>query len=175
MRTKIKYTGDGSSTLYVPQLKEHYHSVYGAVQESMHVFVQMGLKILKPGDISIMEIGFGTGLNVLLTLIQSQNFNSIVYYAIEKYPLKWERVKQLHYEDYLKLPTELRKDFRKMHLSPWNSLVSFRDNFILHKIKIDLLEYQSDMKFDLIYFDAFAPAIQPELWKETLFSCFFIH
>jgi len=170
MRSEIKITGDGSSTLFVPELNEHYHSVNGAVQESEHVFIQTGLNVLQTKEIAILEVGFGTGLNALLTLMKTKNFDSVVYHTVEKYPLKWEQVKTLKYEEFLGLSTEEKKDFRDMHLSPWNSTSTLRDYFILHKTEIDLADYQPSVLFDLIYFDAFAPAVQPELWEEIIFA-----
>ena len=169
MRREIKITGDGSATLFVPQLKEHYHSIHGAVQESMHVFIRMGLGELTPGDIAVLEIGFGTGLNMLLTLLHGRNFRSIGYHAVENDPLEWELVQLLKYEEYLSLPPETGEVFRKIHLADWNSTQKLSENFVLHKIGIDLTDYLPGSNFDLIYFDAFAPAVQPELWEEDVF------
>jgi tRNA U34 5-methylaminomethyl-2-thiouridine-forming methyltransferase MnmC len=173
MRSEIKITGDGSATLYVPELKEHYHSIYGAVQESMHVFIQEGLNSLKINDLAILEIGFGTGLNALLTLVHSRNFNSVDYHAIEKYPLEWELVRQLRYGEYLNLPVKMEEEFREMHLTDWDSKLHLGENFMFRKMKINILEYQPSSKFSLIYFDAFSPSVQPELWEEAVFTRLF--
>ncbi len=173
MQLEIKRTGDGSSTLYVPQWNEHYHSLYGAVQESEHVFIKMGLQMLKTRNAGILEIGFGTGLNALLTFIKSRNFNSITYHAIEKYPLKWETVKQLGYEEFLGLLAEDKSKFSEMHLAKWNTNIALSQHFVLRKIDIDITDYYPAINFDLIYFDAFAPSVQPELWKITIFEKLF--
>ena len=170
MRIHITRTGDGSSTLFVPELKEHYHSINGAVQESEYVFIRTGLEVMKTSTICLLEVGFGTGLNALLTLRKAGNFDSIRYYAIEKFPLDWEQVEQMKYGVFLNLSTAEKETFRNMHQSPWNVPSAYGDNFTLYKIKTDLKDYQPSVLFDLVYFDAFAPAVQPELWEETVFK-----
>ena len=170
MRTQITNTGDGSSTLFIPDLNEHYHSINGAVQESEHVFIRTGLEVVKTLTICMLEMGFGTGLNALLTFRKAVNFKSIHYYAIEKYPLSWEQVKQLKYEEFLGLSETEKEAFRSMHQSPWDVTTVLTDNFTLHKMKTDLKDYLTSEHFDLVYFDAFAPAVQPELWEEPVFT-----
>ncbi len=169
MRLEITSTGDGSSTLFHPAMNEHYHSTNGAVQESMHVFISAGLNAIRSKNIAILEMGFGTGLNTLLTLMNCQNFNSVSYHAVEKYPLKRELVNQLNYETFLGLSEDLKNDFMNMHRLPWDSTLALRDNFVLHKTEIDFTEYSPSEAFDLIYYDAFAPEVQPELWEESIF------
>ena len=173
MRLEIICTGDGSSTLFLPERNEHYHSTNGAVQESMHVYIRAGLNAIRSKNTAILEMGFGTGLNTLLTLMNCQNFNSVSYHAVEKYPLKQELVQLLNYETYLGLSEDLKNDFMSMHREPWNSTLALRDNFVLHKTKIDFRQYFPSEAFDLVYYDAFAPEVQPELWEESIFEKLF--
>jgi len=170
MRQDIKITGDGSFTLYVPELNEHYHSVYGAVQESKHVFIKSGLRLLNIEKPKILEIGFGTGLNALLTLLNSEKFEIIEYDGVEFYPLDWEKVLPLEYHNFLKLSPDQLKMFEKIHTSPWNELVQINQGFILYKLKMKIQDFISAKKYDLVYFDAFAPEVQPELWTEKNFQ-----
>lgn len=163
-------TADKSFTLYVKELDEHYHSVNGAVQESMHVFIDAGLKHIEKDKISILEIGFGTGLNALLTYNEIESCNKEVYYeSIEKYPLNREVIEELHNEEIFN--SEL---FLKIHQSNWEEEVEISDKFTLKKVKIDLKNYKPKQKFDLIFFDAFAPDKQPNLWTQEIFAMLYI-
>ncbi|MGQ8336170.1 tRNA (5-methylaminomethyl-2-thiouridine)(34)-methyltransferase MnmD [Sunxiuqinia sp. A32] len=167
MERKIQLTEDGSHTLYLPQMEEHFHSTHGAVQESMHVFINNGLMKTEQNPLTIFEVGFGTGLNAFLTLIQQGN-REVRYYSIEKYPLSEEEYLMLNY------PKMISKNdvdvFLKMHRCPWNQLCGITPNFHLHKIQGDLQHIQlTDFpEFDLIYFDAFAPGKQPEMWTHDI-------
>jgi tRNA U34 5-methylaminomethyl-2-thiouridine-forming methyltransferase MnmC len=161
-------TGDGSYTLYIPDLNEYYHSKFGAVNESLHIFINAGIKNCKgTGDISVYEAGFGTGLNALLTLqFANDSGRKVIYHAIEKYPLSEDVAVGLNYA------TSLPFDgyFRHMHSSPWNEYTAIAGNFILHKIQADLAAYMPDFSYDIIYFDAFAPEKQPYLWEYEIFE-----
>ncbi len=162
----ITITADKSPTLYVPELDEHYHSVNGALQESMHVFINAGFKQIKKKSLSISETGFGTGLNALLTISESQNNTQKIYYeTIEKYPLSDDIIEELQ-----KTETFNSDIFKKIHSAEWEKEINISDNFILKKRQTDLINYIPDKKFDLIYFDAFAPDKQPELWTEEIFT-----
>ena len=166
---QIIYTEDGSHTIFVPELNEHYHSVHGAVQESMFIFINNGYEICKADPISILEIGFGTGLNALLTAIKSTSGKREVYYtSLEKYPLAIEIVNSLnHYE----FAGEHGKDFfNRIHSAPWNESVKICDNFELRKTETDFTATILHGTFDLIYFDAFGPDKQPEMWTRDMFS-----
>ncbi|MBL4624870.1 MAG: tRNA (5-methylaminomethyl-2-thiouridine)(34)-methyltransferase MnmD [Flavobacteriales bacterium] len=157
-------TEDGSNTLYVKELDEHYHSIHGAIQESQHVFIRHGLKPILPDhpNPSILEIGFGTGLNCLLTL-QNATVN---YTSIEKYPISVEQALEMEYP----ATVEDRDLFRKLHKAPWNKEMNLQ-GCSLYKIKEDLLTYEfGNEKYDLIYFDAFSPGVQPDLWSEDIFD-----
>lgn len=167
---RIITTGDDSHSLYLPELNEHYHSTHGAVQESQHVFIDAGLKQTVKNEVSILEIGFGTGLNALLSLVYAVNHNiSIVYTSIEKYPLPGDFFKKLNYGSYLE-QGNFQREFLLLHESPWNSSVSMHPNFELLKVDTDILDFDFHAKYDLVFFDAFAPAKQPEMWERNVFK-----
>lgn len=169
MTLQVIKTSDESTTLYVSELDETYHSTYGAIQESRHVFIKNGLRYLiskNPGrSVNILEIGFGTGLNALLSLIESMKFFlSIDYTALEPSPLPDEIVKQLNYVEIIGDP-KLEKLFTLIHQVEWDQPAEITPNFRLEKRNIALQDYQpSEQHFNIIYFDAFAPSKQPELW-----------
>ncbi len=165
MRPKIIHTADKSPTLYLEEIDEHYHSINGALQESMHVFINAGLNQISKNNINILEIGLGTGLNVILTYNEIKNSNKNVFYkGIEKYPLKNEIIEQLQKETIFNSDT-----FLKIHNSNWEEEINISGNFILQKQKIDLINFQATKEYDLIYFDAFAPNKQPKLWTTKVF------
>ncbi len=174
MQREIKITSDGSPTLFVPELNEHYHSKHGAYTESLHVFIKAGL-ILKQQEninkISILEIGLGTGLNVLLTEKFAAN-NLIQYEALEPYPLEDEIINALLKFDFspFKLNTST---LEKIHRTPFNQEIQFNNHFSFNKIQSTLEKYSSNKKFDLIYFDAFGPQVQLEIWSENNFRKLF--
>lgn len=170
MERKIIITADGSHSLFIPSMDENYHSVHGAIGESIHVFINAGLQQCKQQHINILEVGFGTGLNALLSLIEITGKNiSIHYTGIEKYPLNEEEYSELNYPDIL--GKELKDSFIKMHSCEWEKDIEIRENFILRKIKADLTHYEfnEDSLFDLVYFDAFAPNKQPDLWNTDIY------
>ena len=165
MKTEKIITADNSPTLYVPELDEHYHSVNGAVQESFHIFINAGFKQINKSAINILEVGFGTGLNAFLTLTENETVKKNVYYeTVEKFPLDIEIINRLEYKGF---NNDL---FIKMHKTEWGKEINLNKSFILKKIKTDLINYVPVKKFDLIYFDAFAPEKQPELWTEMIFK-----
>jgi len=166
---KIIITSDNSPTLYVPELDEHYHSINGALQESQHVFINAGLKEVKKENINILEVGFGTGLNALLSFLEIQKTNQKVYYeTIEKYPIDNETIQTLSDKEIFN--SDL---FFKLHNASWEKEVEISNDFSLKKLKVDLKNYIPNKKFDLIYFDAFAPDKQPKLWTKTIFKILF--
>ncbi len=162
-------TSDNSHTIYVPELNEHYHSVHGAVQESDIVFIINGLSALEKTEISILEIGFGTGLNAILTLkYATQKKLKINYTAVEKYPITADFVMLLNYPETVGIE---KQQFKTIHDCKWNSPIEINPNFILRKLHTDLLEFRPENSvYDLIYFDAFAPEKQPNLWTSTVFK-----
>ncbi|MCK5028654.1 MAG: tRNA (5-methylaminomethyl-2-thiouridine)(34)-methyltransferase MnmD [Bacteroidales bacterium] len=165
---EIFKTADGSNTLFSPEFNEHYHSTYGALNESMQVYIENGLKYCKEKTLNIFELGFGTGLNAILTYIESIKSNlTIKYNAIELYPVKHEVISGLDYREIFTMD-EL-SIFNKMHNSQWNTEIKLSKNFILKKIESDFDGYIFKEKFDLIFFDAFAPETQPNLWSKENF------
>jgi tRNA U34 5-methylaminomethyl-2-thiouridine-forming methyltransferase MnmC len=159
-------TSDGSHSLLNTSLNETYHSVHGAMQESKHVFIKNGLQFFSDKNtrspIRIFEMGFGTGLNALLTkLWADENQREIDYTSLEMFPLEKNVYAQLNYGD-----TEVnRKLFLELHEVPWGQEFAFQ-NFTLKKMKGDLesIIFSPD-SFDIIYYDAFAPSKQPKLWE----------
>lgn len=169
MKRHIKTTEDGSSTIYVPELDEHYHSTHGAIQESMHVFIEAGLNQIKNKEVKIFELGFGTGLNCLLTWL-NKSAKSIRYTCIEKYPVETDLATRLNFGDVLKLDEKQSRIFYALHHTEWDTLASIHPEFQLKKIEGDIKEYTFESKFDLVYFDAFAPEVQPNLWTKEIFE-----
>lgn len=168
-KREFKITADGSHTLYVADLDETYHSTHGAIQEAKHVFIEAGLKYLDKEEVNILEVGFGTGLNAFLTLLESDN-RIINYTGIEAFPLNEKLINQLNYTAELK-STQLEKElFNKLHKVKWESYQKITPDFSLNKVKIELDAFKSDEQFDVIYFDAFGPRVQPEMWTEAIFK-----
>lgn len=174
MDRQIITTADGSSSIAVPALQVTYHSVHGAVQESQHVFIKAGLQYfseLHPdvSPITIFEMGFGTGLNALLTLIAQDTLQRSVYYeSVELSPLEPALFSKLNYCTQLNRQ-DLEAAFSQMLGTAWNEPVVINPGFTLHKKHGDLIGYQPKQKFHLVYFDAFAPTTQPELWTTDVF------
>ncbi|WP_101689547.1 tRNA (5-methylaminomethyl-2-thiouridine)(34)-methyltransferase MnmD [Dysgonomonas massiliensis] len=170
MRTKIETTADGSHTLFVPELDEHYHSVNGAVQESMHIFIRTGLHHHPERELNIFEIGFGTGLNAYLTAIDAEQNNRLIRYtSIEAYPVDQELASQLNYPSQAGQRSDL---FASLHVAEWDTPIRINDNFILHKIEADFTKFDFSRieKIDIVYFDAFAPEKQSDMWSQELFD-----
>lgn len=168
---RIVGTGDGSETLYLPEIDEHYHSTFGAIQESEHIFISNGLKPLLANQkpITIFEVGFGTGLNAYLTLLQSgESGIKIDYHTIEKFPLSTELIQRLNFS--IQLNNGDPTSFLSLHTSSWAEPVNLSDRYTLHKYMADLQTFSFDTlpKFDLVYFDAFSPEKQPELWRAEI-------
>jgi len=223
MERIIERTDDGSATLFVPELNEHYHSTKGARTESQHIFIDMGLKASSAATPRVLEIGFGTGLNAWLTLEEAERSRRNIHYTgLELYPLEWQTVEQLGYissdeqltihrmqtvqdeglttNDEQQPAIEL---FKQLHTSPWEKDVQLTPHFTLHKVEADfnkwIIEHEkqtmSDANdstvhsqfstfhspfdaihspFDVVYFDAFAPEKQPEMWSQELFSHLYV-
>ena len=169
MEREIIRTDDGSSTIRLPQWDECYHSTFGAIQESYHVFITNGLSLFKGNPVSILEIGFGTGLNTLVTFVESKDFGPIDYVGIEAYPVSLDEVAQLNYPEQLR-DGQYRSVFEKMHHADWDTPIRISDDFKLTKRKLffDQIDYSN--QFDLIYFDAFGYNVQPELWSVEIFT-----
>lgn len=171
MKIELIISNDGSHTLYLPEMDETYHSRHGAVQEALHVFIENGL-IYKSRDrknINILEIGWGTGLNSLLTYKAAKQLGlNIKYTGIEKYPVPLEVLEQLNYKDWNE------DDFlEKVYRSDWEKFVSIFEGFDLRKIANDVRSLEFDKEFDLVYFDAFGPRAQCEMWEKDVFDIIF--
>jgi tRNA U34 5-methylaminomethyl-2-thiouridine-forming methyltransferase MnmC len=174
VKSSIIKTADGSDTLFVSDLDEHYHSTFGAIQESLHVFINSGLNVITDSPLTIFEVGFGTGLNAFLTFLDTLKSGQTIHYiTIEKYPVPRNTWELLNYPQLLsKENTEI---FRAIHLSRWDEKVNITENFALTKITGDMTSFDFDLLpvFNLIYFDAFSPEKQPELWEPVIFNKLF--
>ena len=163
-------TEDGSHSIYVKELDETYHSSHGAIQESDHVFIKAGFDyvLMNHPDsphLNILEFGFGTGLNALLTAKRSSINGKVKYETLEKYPLPEDIINALNYGE------NLGNDFlfKKIHSVEWEKEIEITTSFSIKKTKTDFRDYHSSNKYHLIYFDAFAPGKQPKLWEKSMF------
>lgn len=161
--TSIIKTNDGSSTIYSDTFKDHYHSTFGALQESEFIYIQAGLNFIENDTIKIFEVGFGTGLNAILTFIAGEkNSINIEYHTIELFPVDIKTINQLNYFDFL--TDDQKSVYKKLHECKWNEIIKISNNFTFKKVKLDFHDYIFNENFDLIYFDAFAPEKQPTMW-----------
>ncbi len=164
---QVKVTGDGSHTLYVPLIDEHYHSHFGALTESKHIFIEAGFNHYTSENVSLLEIGFGTGLNALLTAQAAEKqHRKVSYTSLEKYPLPAEIVSILNHPEAAGLADKTL--FDAIHNASWGSNVTITPWFMLHKIEMDLTKDPVKGMYDLIYFDAFGPDKQPEMWTNEV-------
>ncbi|WNH12915.1 tRNA (5-methylaminomethyl-2-thiouridine)(34)-methyltransferase MnmD [Thalassobellus suaedae] len=178
MEREIVITGDGSSTIHLPEWDEQYHSKHGAIQEACHVFIKHGLhhfchsEIISEShpSISILEIGFGTGLNTFITLLEAEKLKlNIGYCGVEGYPVLMEEINQLNYPKELQA-TEKDVLFKKLHEVSWNERNIITPNFSLLKQHKFFNEIEEVDTYNIIYFDAFGARVQPELWTEAIFK-----
>ena len=176
-KRNIQLTEDGSHTIYIPAKNITYHSTHGALQESMHVFIDCGLRYFinhsseNRDNIHVFEMGLGTGLNALLTWNEALSLKrKIVYHTVELYPLTEAEVQSLNYND---LMSNKNIQLSAIHHAPWNELIELGNYFSFIKIKEDIQAFTTTDKFDIIYFDAFDPNAQPELWTENIFKKMF--
>lgn len=170
MKREIIQTLDGSTTIHIAEWDECYHSKHGAIQEAQHVFIKNGLSLFQNRNVSILEIGFGTGLNTFITLLEAKKMQqSIDYVGVEAYPISVDEVLLMNYVTELNASQE-SAIFDKMHESNWGEKIDLRDDFSLTKRK-QFFEAIDDIdQFDLIYFDAFGYRVQPELWSTAIFE-----
>lgn len=173
MKREIRITRDGSPTLYLPDLDEHYHSMHGAVQEAKHVFIKNGFLTKNEKEVlKILEVGFGSGLNALLTCIESQENQSrkVSYTGIESNPLNREEQKMMDFSEQIKHPN-LQEFVEKIHTAEWNVLTNITSNFSLLKIEAEIQKFTTEPNtFDIIYYDAFGPRAQSEMWDKPIFE-----
>jgi tRNA U34 5-methylaminomethyl-2-thiouridine-forming methyltransferase MnmC len=169
MKREIVITGDGSTTIRIPDWNENYHSSHGAIQEAKHVFVTHGLDVFQNQDeISILEIGFGTGLNAFITFLETLTKNKVNYVGVEAYPISAAEVAQMNYVSELKA-APYATNFEKMHASGWEHEIAITAHFNLTKRKQFFQDINDKNQYHLIYFDAFGYPLQPELWSEAIF------
>jgi tRNA U34 5-methylaminomethyl-2-thiouridine-forming methyltransferase MnmC len=167
--TEIILTQDGSASIFVPELNEQYHSRFGAITESLHIYIGHGLYALHSKNISIFELGFGTGLNAFLTLTEANKTQlKVNYVAIELYPLPDSITNQLNYAS--RIEGSDSNLFLKLHKTEWGIETKLSGHFAIKKLNQDFSNYNFECKYDLFYFDAFAPMVQPELWTQEIFN-----
>lgn len=174
MKREIILTSDGSTTIHLPDLDEQYHSKHGAIQEAKYVFIRHGLEHFCHSErteefqeISILEIGFGTGLNCFITFLENKKL--INYVGVEAYPVAKEELEKLNYVSELKSEKH-QEIFNKIHSTSWEEKHQISDSFLLTKRKQFFSEIEDKEAFNIIYFDAFGARVQPELWTEEIFQ-----
>jgi len=167
MKQSLHDSLDGSHTVFSNKYNAHYHSIYGALDESIHVFIMAGLYYFQRQNkeaISILEMGFGTGLNAYLSFIESKRYGlTIDYSTLESDPIEDHIVQTINYPSVLNFYEE--KAFKRMHACEWNTSHNLAPEFIFTKFNCRVEDFNSDSNFDLIYYDAFAPSCQKELWE----------
>lgn len=170
MKREILITEDGSTTIHLPDWNENYHSKHGAIQEAQHVFIKNGLSLFEHRAVSILEIGFGTGLNAFITYLESKRLNQTIdYVGIEAYPVAATEVLQMNYISALNAENHA-SIFEKMHESIWQEKIVLDEQFSLTKRKQFFNDIEDKNKYNLIYFDAFGYRVQPELWSTSIFQ-----
>ena len=178
MKREVVITADGSSTIHLPDWDEQYHSKHGAIQEAYHVFIKHGLHHICNSDkreqsernVSILEIGFGTGLNAFISLLEAKKLSiNIDYHGVEGYPVSMEEISQLNYSKELEVEDSMSV-FKKLHTMSWNEKHTITTEFSLTKHQLFFSEIKDINTYSLIYFDAFGARVQPELWTETIFK-----
>ena len=168
MENKLVITNDGSHSIFNPEINECYHSKHGAIVEAEHVFMRNGFSVVNKQNLNILEIGFGTGLNALLTSQKAKQKNiSVNYHGIELYPVETTNYTQLNFCELIGIDNS---ELLKLHECNWETENKIHDFFKLTKNKITLENYTSNTKFDIIYFDAFSPEKQPQLWTAEIFK-----
>lgn len=176
MKRKIITTRDGSKTIHIEEWNEQYHSVHGAINEANHVFIKHGLlhffdidSNAENAEASVLEIGFGTGLNAFLTALKANERGfKINYVGVEAYPVKQDEIEALNYVD---LVDESQQElFDKIHNSKWETQETITSNFKLIKQLKFFADITDKNTYDIIYFDAFGARVQPELWSKDIFS-----
>ena len=173
MKREIIKTLDGSTTIQLTEWNECYHSKHGAIQEAQHVFIKNGLSLFENKHVSILEIGFGTGLNAFITLLEAKKMQQTIdYVGVEAYPISAAEVLDMNYVAELDATNE-SLIFDTIHQSNWEEKVVLNANFTLTKRKQFFEEIEDEKKFDLIYFDAFGYRVQPELWSTEIFRRMF--
>ena len=174
MEREIRTTQDGSKTLYIKDLNENYHSHHGALQEANHVFIKNGLNLVNYYEINILELGFGTGLNALVTIndfLKNDKNHVINYFTVEKYPVNIEEVSELDYGSSFEHP-EIKDFYEKLHQCPWNEKTEILSGFFFTKFQCDFFDIENLIlpKINLVYYDCFGARVQPDLWEDKIFK-----
>jgi tRNA U34 5-methylaminomethyl-2-thiouridine-forming methyltransferase MnmC len=173
LEREIIHTSDGSTTIHIKEWDECYHSKHGAIQEAKHVFIKNGLALFPNQKVSILEIGFGTGLNAFITYLEAQELGQTIdYVGVEAYPISEEELQSMNYPEELDA-LDSKAVFDKMHAVNWEVKNDLSESFSLTKRKQFFEKINDIEKFDLIYFDAFGYRVQPELWSVSVFERMF--
>jgi tRNA U34 5-methylaminomethyl-2-thiouridine-forming methyltransferase MnmC len=173
LKREIIQTLDGSTTIHLTEWDECYHSKHGAIQEAQHVFIKNGLSLFHNKSISILEIGFGTGLNAFVTVLEGKKLNQVIeYVGVEAYPVSASEVLSMNYVEELNA-NEDRAIFEKMHEANWEEKILISEDFTLMKRNQFFEAIDDKNRYDLIYFDAFGYRVQPELWSTAIFRKMF--
>lgn len=169
MKREIIQTKDGSTTIYLPEWEESYHSKHGAIQEAYHVFIKNGFSLFAGKPIAVLEIGFGTGLNAFITCLEAEkNFQKIHYVGVEAYPINLSEAQKMNYA--MTISPQSGLVYEQLHQTDWEVPMNITEYFTLTKRKQFFEEINDEALFDLIYFDAFGFKVQPELWSEEIFA-----
>ena len=170
MKRVVVHTADGSTSIHLPDWNESYHSKHGAIQEAQHVFIKNGMDLFQNQSLSILEIGFGTGLNAFITLLESPKRQlTIQYTGVEAYPVTLLEVQAMNYVAELHAHNQAHL-FDELHSCAWEKEVVLTPTFYLTKRQQRIQDIQDKQQFDLIYFDAFGYRVQPELWSDEIFQ-----
>jgi tRNA U34 5-methylaminomethyl-2-thiouridine-forming methyltransferase MnmC len=174
MKRELVITADGSKTIYLPEWNEHYHSSHGALQEAQHVFIQHGLNTQTQDYVTILEMGFGTGLNALLTYFSSEKKYQFVHYiGVEAYPPSEEEWRAMNYTQFSNDP-DAEAIYERMHTGSWGKAQEISEHFVLEKQQCTLTNaVVASETVDVIYYDAFGPRVQPKLWTPEIFQLLF--
>jgi tRNA U34 5-methylaminomethyl-2-thiouridine-forming methyltransferase MnmC len=177
MKRSVVTTKDGSKTIRIEEWNEHYHSTHGAIQESRHVYIQAGLDYFlsknQPESITVLEAGFGTGLNALLAYSWAEKTKTPIHYiGIEAYPISSEEKNALHYHEALE-GEEIKAIFDQLHQAEWEQEVPISKVFNLNKLKLFFNDLELKNSVDVVFYDAFGPRVQPELWEVSIFERFY--
>lgn len=169
---KVIDTTDGGKTLFSDVYRASYHSIHGAIEESLKVFIELGLQFVsanKKDKVKVFEMGFGSGLNALLSFqYASLNGFEIEYHGVEAHPLPQETIRELNYASLFAAPWN--SNYQLLHSESWGQMHEMTDCGKWIKYPVKIQEFNHDQHFNLIYFDAFAPDCQPELWTEEIFT-----
>lgn len=174
MKREIIITNDGSTSIYIPEMDETYHSIHGAIQEAKHVFIENGLRLFSKPELKVFEVGFGTGLNAFLSAQYSEENHILInYHSIEAFPVEVELINNLNYSDLIKYNTDI---FNSIQSADWEVESAISKTFFLKKIEAKMQDFEMENnRFDIVFFDAFGPRAQSEMWAidilQKMYDC----